>query len=346
MIRNLHKAGLLAVLSVCLGGQALIGCSATPGGGDGAEAESESSGSIGLALQVGSGLTLNQIDYAIIGPLGFSKTGTIDVSNSTTISAVISGLPAGTGYSITLSGTSTDGSATCSGSATFDVVAHQTTVATVNVSCHQAATTGSVQIDGTINVCPVADGISANPAQVTVGASIALSISAHDSDSGPSPLAYSWTASSGTLSDAASPTPTFTCTAPGTVTLSVGVSDGDLANGCSDIATTSVTCSATRRTSASHRGRQLHELSLRPQPGRAVCRSSTSKPRSGVAAAGCAQKLRIVSGNAAQSYLVDKLLGAAQDGGCFSGRQMPLGRPALAAADLATITNWINAGTP
>jgi len=39
-------------------------------------------------------------------------------------------------------------------------------------------------------------------------------------------------------------------------------------------------------------------------------------------------------------------MGAAQDGACFSGRQMPLGKPALAASDVATIASWINGGTP
>ncbi|MEI9942543.1 MAG: hypothetical protein WDO69_35460 [Pseudomonadota bacterium] len=347
MVRNLHNARLLAVLFACLGGHvALIGCSSTSGNGaDSAETDSENSGSIGLALQVESGLTLNQIDYAIIGPLGFSKSGSIDVSNSSTISAVISSLPAGTGYSITLSGTSTDGSATCSGSATFDVVAHQTTTASVGVSCHQAATTGSVQINGAVNVCPVADGISANPAEVAVGSTIALSASAHDSDSGPAPLAYSWTASSGTLSDPASATPTFTCTAPGTVTLTVGVSDGDLAEGCTDIATTTVTCSVTAAQVQAILNTNCTSCHSGPNPSRGLSLVDV-KTAVGVPAAGCTQKLRIFSGSSAQSYLVDKLLGAAQDGGCFSGKQMPLNRPPLAAADLATITSWINAGTP
>lgn len=66
----------------------------------------------------------------------------------------------------------------------------------------------------------------------------------------------------------------------------------------------------------------------------------------GVAAAGCPQKLRILPGNAAQSYLVDKLMGGAQDAGCFSGKQMPLNKPPLAATELEVIRSWINAGAP
>jgi hypothetical protein len=345
MLRKLHNAGVLAILVGCLGGHAvLIGCSSTAGDGV-AEGDPEHGGSVGLALQVAPGLTLDEVSYAITGPLGFTTTGSIDVSNSTTVSAVISGLPAGTGYSITLTGTTTDGSTTCSGSATFDVASHETTVATLGLSCHQAATNGSVQINGTINVCPVADGVSASPAEVAVGSSIALSASAHDSDNGPSPLAYSWTVSSGTLSDPASVAPTFTCSAPGVVTISVSVSDGDPAPDCADVATATVTCTATAA-----------QVQAVMDANCTSCHSGANPPRGlslvdvrtavGVPASGCAQKLRIDSGSATQSYLVDKILGAAQDGGCFSGKQMPLGQPALAATDIATITNWIDAGTP
>ncbi|MEP7052641.1 MAG: hypothetical protein ABJB12_19895 [Pseudomonadota bacterium] len=47
-----------------------------------------------------------------------------------------------------------------------------------------------------------------------------------------------------------------------------------------------------------------------------------------------------------RTYLVDKIMGAAEDGGCFSAKQMPLGEPPLAATDLALLASWINAGTP
>jgi len=344
MIHSLHRLSVFTVLLGCLGGQALVGCSAQPGG-DGSEADSEHTGSIGLALQLAPGLTLNQLSYTILGPLAFQKSGVIDVSNSAKISAVISGLPAGDGYSVTLSGTSTDGSTTCSGSASFKVTAHQTTVASLGLSCHQAASNGSVQINGAINLCPVLDGISANPAEVAVGASIALSAIARDADRGPSPLTYSWAASSGTLSDASAAAPTFTCTAPGVATLTVSVSDGDPAPSCADSATVTVTCTAT-----------VAQVQAILDANCTSCHSGATPPRGlslvdiktvvGAPASGCSQKLRIASGDATHSYLVDKIMGAAQDGACFSGRQMPLGKPALAASDVATIASWINAGTP
>jgi acid phosphatase len=112
----------------------------------------------------------------------------------------------------------------------------------VNLDCHEAAKNGSISVNGTLNVCPTIDGISANPGEVLVGGSIAAMATAHDSDGGPSPLSYQWTASSGTLAGANTATPTLTCTVAGTVTLSLTLSDGDPLAACADHASATVTC--------------------------------------------------------------------------------------------------------
>ena len=46
-------------------------------------------GSVGLALQLGPGQTLNSVAYTNTGPNNYSKTGTLDVSHSSTISGTI-----------------------------------------------------------------------------------------------------------------------------------------------------------------------------------------------------------------------------------------------------------------
>ena len=109
---------------VALGTAATLssGCST-----DGGSASKSDVGSIGLALQLASGTTLNSVSYTITGPSSFSRAGTIDTSQSTTITAVIGGLPAGSGFSIALDGTTTDGGTHCLGAAPFDVAAHATT---------------------------------------------------------------------------------------------------------------------------------------------------------------------------------------------------------------------------
>ena len=205
---------------------------------------SRDTGKVSLGLTLASGGTLASVTFTITGPGGYSKTGPIDVSHSPDISATIGGIPAGSGYSIALSGTSADAGTACNGAASFSVTAGQTTPVTVPVACKEKATTGSVLVNGSLNTCPVIDGISANPSEVFVGSSLALTAQAHDSDAGPSALSYQWSATSGSFSDATSATPTFTCSAAGTATVSLAVADGDPAAGCGDSMALDITCSA------------------------------------------------------------------------------------------------------
>jgi hypothetical protein len=237
LFRTISSASLLVILSFTAFGV----------GGCGEQAPSpnvsndDQAGSVDFAL-VQDGVTLTSVGYTIIGPNSFATSGTINVAASSAISAVIGGLPAGNGYSIALTATGTDGATNCAGSASFNVMAHTVSAVTVTLDCHQPAKTGSVAINGTINTCPVADGISANPADVAVGFPVTLALTAHDSDSGPSPLAYSWSAPSGSFSNASSATPTFVCSTPGPVTLTATVSDGDPTPGCADTLSVVVTC--------------------------------------------------------------------------------------------------------
>jgi hypothetical protein len=225
-------------LAMALAGATMFGaCSQTDNGAPGVD----SSGSINLALQAGNA-TISTVSYNITGPA--SKMGTIDVSNSTTLGAVIGPLTAGSGYSIQLDATSTDGSESCSGSAGFTVTAHTTTTVSVHLLCHEGARTGSVLVNGTLNVCPVIDSLSTSTVEVLVGGSIGLAAAAHDADNGPSPLSYHWTASAGALTDAGAQTTRFTCTGAGSVTITLSASDGDPATSCADTSSVNVTCTA------------------------------------------------------------------------------------------------------
>jgi hypothetical protein len=220
---------------------AMTGCA--PRAGDASALESaDGTGRATFALQIAPGLNINTASYAIMGPGGFSRMGTVDVSHSATLTLTVGGLPAGTGYHVTLSSTAIDGTTSCMGSATFDVAARTTSAVTVSLDCHEAPRTGTAQINGVLNVCPVVDGISANPSEVLVGSSIALTGSAHDSDAGPGPLAFQWQATGGTLSSATAQNPTFTCATPGTSTVSLTVSDGDSQAGCANTLSAQVTC--------------------------------------------------------------------------------------------------------
>jgi len=241
--RKLTSTSVLSsalALGLCL---ALAGCSSSaPQSSQSPTEQTAGEGSLGLTLS--SGATLTSVNYTIIGPASFSKAGSLDVSNSTTISGLIGGIPAGSGYAITLSASTADALLSCSGSATFNVVARQTTPVSVAVICKELPKTGNVLVNGVLNVCPVVDGISITPSELVIGASVVVNATAHDSDAAPSSLSYQWTASSGTLSSATAQNPTFTCTAAGAATLTLRLSDGDATADCADTATATVTCSA------------------------------------------------------------------------------------------------------
>jgi hypothetical protein len=218
------------------GSGALTGCGRDSG------SDVQNIGQVEVALVLPGGAVLNTVSYAVTGPGGFSRMATFDVSHSATISGILS-LPTGGPYTLTLSGTSTDGSTTCGGMATFSVTAHTTTPVSVHVLCHQGTTTGSVMITGAINICPAIDGISATPSEVIVGSTLALGGAAHDTDGAPAALTYAWSAPSGTFSSATAQNPMFKCTESGTVTVSLTVSDGDATAGCADTQSVPVICS-------------------------------------------------------------------------------------------------------
>jgi len=184
-------------------------------------------GSITASLQLSPSTTLNTANYSISGPNAFARSGSIDVSHSQTISVTVGGIPAGDGYNFAITGTATDGQTTCSGSAMFAITPKMTTVLMIRIQCREPARTGNVSITGTVNVCPVVDGIGVNPGEVMVGSSSALSATAHDSDARPAALTYSWVATSGMLAGAGTANPTLICTAVGTSMVTLTVSYGD-----------------------------------------------------------------------------------------------------------------------
>jgi hypothetical protein len=234
-VASSFASSLALSLVAVVGLSTLIGCEGAPSGSHGG-APSGSVGSVALLVRGAPGVTLNSFAYSLTGPS--TSSGAINVTSSLTVSAVIGGIAAGSGYSLTLTGTSVDGQTSCAGTSTsFNVVAAATTLVSVAIDCHGAATTGSVLVNGTFNLCPNIDSVSANPPTANV---IALSSTADDPDSGPKPLAYHWTTTSGALSSATAPSPTLTCTAPGVASLTLTVSDGD--PGCDATFTLQVTC--------------------------------------------------------------------------------------------------------
>jgi len=226
---RLGNVPLVWVLALGAGGT-LEGCSSEPIG-----SRAESVGSLGVHLDVAPGVTLSSVTYTVTGN-GFTKTGTIDTSGAPTISGTIGGIPAGTGYTITLTATSVAGDS-FTGSARFNVTAGSTASVTVHLKGGVKTGNGSVTVNGTLNVSPVIDELTVTPLTVFVGSSVTLATVARDPDEAPSPLSYYWSTTGGVIDDPVDPNATLTSTTPGTFTVKLTVSDGE----STDTASTTVT---------------------------------------------------------------------------------------------------------
>lgn len=207
---------------------------------DGSEAP-DHIGQLGIELQIAPGLVIDSIEYTITGPDQFSRIASIDVANSTTVRAIVAGIPFGSGYQLTLRSATRDGRGACVGAAAFDIAGPEMTRVPVHMTCTLQPGTGSILIDGTINACPRIDGVEVSPAEVAFGGTIELSATAVDVDHVPSPLAFAWTATAGAFEADHTPRARLTCTTVGLVTVTLAVSDGDTA--CASSRTVDVICS-------------------------------------------------------------------------------------------------------
>ncbi len=208
-------------------------------------APADRSGTVGLELTLPGGQQVATVTWAITGPNGAStpvKNGSIKVQNSQSIAFLVGGIPAGTGYSITLSATTTDGNTTCVGSATFAVTARATTNVSVLLQCMATGSeAGAAFVTATTVNCATLNSVSALPASALVGSAVAVSASAVAPD--PSGITYAWSATSGSFDTPNAANANFTCAAAGTATLTVTVGDGADSGSCGgSSATTTVTC--------------------------------------------------------------------------------------------------------
>lgn len=221
LVTRLGKVPVILLLALGVSVQ-LAGCSSEPLDNAG----SEQVGSLGFNLEVAPGVTLNSVTYTITGN-GFEKSGTIDTSGSPTITGTIGGIPAGNGYTITLTATSVEGDTTFTGSANFNVTAGETTSVSIHLRGVGTSANGSVSVNGILNVVPVIDELTVTPQAVYVGGSVTLKAVARDPDEWPSPLSYYWSTTGGVVDNPIQPDATLTSATPGTFTVKLTVSDGD-----------------------------------------------------------------------------------------------------------------------
>jgi uncharacterized repeat protein (TIGR04052 family) len=235
-MRFQQRFGLGGALCVLLSLTAATGCSKD---GDDQQSATQDVGSLDLALSAG-GTEITSISYTITGN-GFTKQGSIPTTSSgKTFSSLITGIPGGMGYSITLTAKDATGNLMCKGNATFNVTAGQTTSVTVKLQCPGTRKSGSVLVTGEINVCAVVEAAAAASPTASVGVPVDLVGVGSDEDNAPGALTYKWVVKSGpaTVAAPAQANTTLTCSAPGTVALELSVTDGD----CGDTVPLQVTC--------------------------------------------------------------------------------------------------------
>lgn len=227
-----HRLGLTGIaMALAVAASTTMGCVG--------EAADDSTGTIGMELQIAPGVTLNTVNWTIgNATTSFTKTGSVTVRFSNTISFQAGAIPAANGYTITLGATSVDGAFTCTGSAGFNISAGATSLVSLILSCSTApAGQGTVVVGGTTQICANLDSVSASPLETEVNTPISL---AATGSAGSVPVTFSWTASAGAFDNALSATPVFTCpSTPGPVTISVTVFPSSAT--CTTITTQSVT---------------------------------------------------------------------------------------------------------
>lgn len=226
MAQSLRHGIVMSALALLVG-VAVPACSSTSVDHSGPSASDESVGSLGLKLVTPGGVTVSTVHYTISGNGITPITGDIDVSASgATASVLVGAIPAGNGYSVTMSADGSGGNS-CSGSTTFNVAAGTTVGVTVPLTCGAPTARGNGIINGTFNSCPVITSLIVSPLQLDVGGKINVSAAASDPDTGAT-LTYAWTSvgTGGSFVNAATATTQFNASAPGTQTLTVSVSDG------------------------------------------------------------------------------------------------------------------------
>ena len=93
-------------------------------------------GALSIALVVPPNFQINTISYQLT-KMDFSQAGSLNVAQSGAVSAVLGGIPAGTGYTLALTANDVAGKFTsCAGSSTVSVTGGATTPVSVAIDCH------------------------------------------------------------------------------------------------------------------------------------------------------------------------------------------------------------------
>jgi hypothetical protein len=133
----------LTTMVLLLSGLGLASCAAPEGTVEkGAPSDGEV-GSVSFELKLAGKYQFNSLSYDITGN-GFNRSASVNVAGSSSFSTLVSGVPVGTGYTVSLTALDAAGDLTpCTGSATFSVMAAATVAVPVHMSCSVIPQTGA-----------------------------------------------------------------------------------------------------------------------------------------------------------------------------------------------------------
>jgi hypothetical protein len=210
-----HAIAAVATLALALGGCAGESSQGLSTNG----VESGELGSVEANLTLPEGYSLNTVTYTVSGN-GVSRTGNINVENSSVLRFRIGNLPIANDYTLTLSAQTTGvPPQNCGGSAGFDIENNLVGTLTMPLTCGggvtiEQDTNGDITVDvnvtqGAGTVCPVVTGISALPLETAVNGVIQL-----EGYFSSAPTTSAWTGA-GTFASASAAATAYTCTTAG-----------------------------------------------------------------------------------------------------------------------------------
>ena len=186
-------------------------------------------GQLALAIEIAPGVTVSQMDYRVLKDGMVVVTGTADTREMVFIQ--LSALPAGTGYTVELSATTSQG-LVCTGSAPFSVAAQSSTVVPVPMTCGLPSR-GDARISPEFRGC---NRVRVLTATDLPGRHFAVSVVPSPDSTSPT---FAWSSGDGTFDSASVAQTVFHCGATaGTARITVTVADAI----CGDSVSTDVNC--------------------------------------------------------------------------------------------------------
>ncbi len=255
LIRNVFAASI-AVAAIAVAACSSHGSNSTGGGSSNTNpghvgslgGNAGNTGTVGAHLSIGAGVSVTALSWTISNGTN-TYTGTANIGDAQSVEWVAGGILAGGGYTLTVTGTDSNGDP-CTGSTTtsFTVLAGATVQVTLAITCvippdgsvAADVNTGSVEVDASVTLvgtpplpCPGITSLSINPAEQVAGVPVQLNLAT----TGPTPL-ITWSvtpAGDGNFSNVNAANPTFTCTNatqnPLTITATVALQDSGLCSG-------------------------------------------------------------------------------------------------------------------